>query len=56
MNIDIVQIAISGFAAVVAWRLLGYLLNTQTRKMDCMKDTLIEVVKRLDRIETKLGG
>lgn len=43
-------LAVFGFASLVAWRLLDFFLNQYTRKLDCIKDTLIQILDRLDKV------
>ena len=45
---DYKEIAVFGFAAIVAWKLLTFFLNQYTKKLDCMKDTLIQVLNVLE--------
>jgi hypothetical protein len=48
------QLAVYGFACVVAWKLLSFFLNQFSSKLDCIKDTLIQLVAEVKEIKSKL--
>lgn len=52
------EIAVFGFACVIAWRLLSFFLNQYSRKLDCIKDAVIQILAELrDRKDqTRAGG
>lgn len=52
---DIEKLATWGFACVVALMLLRFFLGDLRTKLDCIKNTLIDVAKRVEKIENKLG-
>ena len=52
---DLEKLATWGFACLVALMLLRFFLGDLAKKLDCIKDTLIEVAKRVRNIEKKVG-
>jgi hypothetical protein len=53
-TVNIESLAVFGFACVIAWRLLSFFLNVFAKKLDCIKDTLIQVLAEMRDIKTRL--
>lgn len=50
-GINIGELGVFGFAIIVAWKFIDFFLNSYAKKMDCMKDTLIQILSKLEAIE-----